>query len=89
MVSTHPRLTDLVAWTSEDFERSFEGSAVRRIGYEAFIRNVAVALGNGPGDDATLQALRARCSDSSELIAEHARWAVDRLVANGAPAHQA
>ncbi len=84
-----PRLTDLVAWTSEDFERSFEGSAVRRIGYEAFIRNVAVALGNGPGDDATLQALRARCSDSSELIAEHARWAVDRLVANGAPAHQA
>lgn len=84
-----PRLTDLVAWTSEDFERSFEGSAVRRIGYEAFIRNVAVALGNGPGDDATLQALRARCSDSSELIAEHARWALDRLVANGAPAHHA
>ncbi|MEO6079165.1 MAG: tRNA epoxyqueuosine(34) reductase QueG [Steroidobacteraceae bacterium] len=76
-----PRLVDLIAWTREDFERSFEGSAVRRIGYEAFIRNVAVALGNGAGDAAALQALRDRCSDDSELIAEHARWALDRLAA--------
>ncbi len=40
--------SDLLGWTREDFERRFEGSAIRRIGYEAFMRNVAVALGNGP-----------------------------------------
>jgi epoxyqueuosine reductase len=84
-----PRLTDLAAWTREDFERNFEGSAVRRIGYEAFIRNVAVALGNGAGDATAMQALRDRCSDPSALIAEHARWALDRLVAKrDRPAHQ-
>jgi epoxyqueuosine reductase len=84
-----PRLTDLAAWTSMDFERNFEGSAVRRIGYEAFIRNVAVALGNGAGDATAMPALRDRCSDPSALIAEHARWALDRLVAKGdRPAHQ-
>ena len=74
-----PRLTDLIAWTREDFESRFEGSAVRRIGHEAFIRNVAVALGNGPRDTAAIQALQIRSSDSSELIAEHARWALERL----------
>ncbi len=45
-----PRLTELLRWTREEFEQRFEGSAVRRIGHEAFIRNVAVALGNGPAD---------------------------------------
>ncbi len=78
-----PQLTQLLGWTREDFEQRFEGSAVRRIGHEAFIRNVAVALGNGPADAAAMQALRERCSDSSELIAEHARWALDRLAARG------
>jgi epoxyqueuosine reductase len=84
-----PRLTDLVAWSREQFEHSFEGSAVRRIGYDAFIRNVAVALGNGPAEAAAVAALRSRCSDPSALIAEHARWALDQLVAKGnQPAHQ-
>jgi epoxyqueuosine reductase len=76
-----PRLVDLLAWTQEDFEQRFEGSAVRRIGYESFIRNVAVALGNGENDAAAMQALHGRCNDPSELIAEHARWALDRLQA--------
>jgi epoxyqueuosine reductase len=76
-----PRLAELATWTREDFERRFEGSAVRRIGHEAFIRNVVVALGNGPADPAALQVLEARCNDSSALIAEHARWARQRLSA--------
>jgi epoxyqueuosine reductase len=74
-----PRLVDLLDWTPQDFERRFEGSAVRRIGYEAFIRNVAVALGNGPAEDGAIHALRRRSNDSSVLIAEHARWALDQL----------
>ncbi len=74
-----PRLTELAAWTREEFAQRFEGSAVRRIGHEAFIRNVMVALGNGPADPAALAALEKRSHDESELIAEHARWAMDRL----------
>jgi epoxyqueuosine reductase len=77
-----PRLTALAAWTRADFERRFEGSAVRRIGYDAFMRNVMVALGNGPADEAALHAVEARTSDASELIAEHARWALARLCAS-------
>jgi epoxyqueuosine reductase len=83
-----PRLVDLLGWTPQDFERRFEGSAVRRIGHEAFIRNVAVALGNGPADVDAMNALLERCSDSSSLIAEHARWALDELTARQAAARQ-
>jgi epoxyqueuosine reductase len=74
-----PRLTELATWTRAQFEQRFEGSAVRRIGYEAFIRNVMVALGNGPAEPAALDAVNARAADASELIAEHARWACARL----------
>jgi epoxyqueuosine reductase len=74
-----PRLADLAAWTRAQFEQRFEGSAVRRIGYEAFMRNVMVALGNGPAEPAALAAVNARTGDASELIAEHARWARARL----------
>jgi epoxyqueuosine reductase len=79
-----PRLLELLAWTRADFETRFEGSAIRRIGHEAFIRNVAVALGNGPPDTEAMHALSVRCSDPSELIAEHARWALTRLQAQHA-----
>jgi epoxyqueuosine reductase len=87
-----PRLTELAAWTRAQFEQRFEGGAVRRIGYEAFIRNVMVALGNGPATPAALGAVGARTADASELIAEHARWALARLenaggrLANATPA---
>jgi epoxyqueuosine reductase len=76
-----PRLTDLARWTRGDFESRFEGSAIRRIGYEAFLRNVMVALGNGPPDEEVIALLRERSGDDSALIAEHARWALDRLQA--------
>jgi epoxyqueuosine reductase len=74
-----PRLTDLAAWTRADFEQRFEGSAVRRIGYEAFMRNVMVALGNGPASESAIRAVATRCVDESTLIAEHARWARAQL----------
>ncbi len=74
-----PRLTALAAWTPAEFEQRFEGSAVRRIGHEAFIRNVLVALGNGPATDEAFDAVRRRCDDESALITEHARWALLQL----------
>jgi epoxyqueuosine reductase len=77
-----PRLTELAAWTREEFEQRFEGSAIRRIGYEAFMRNVMVALGNGPATDVARAAVEWRTHDDSELIAEHARWAQVQLAAH-------
>ena len=74
-----PRLVDLLAMTREQFEAQFEGSAIRRIGHEAFVRNVAVALGNGPADEQAIKALEQRRNDSSALIAEHVNWALRRL----------
>jgi epoxyqueuosine reductase len=76
-----PQLTTLMGWTRAGFEQRFEGSAIRRIGYEAFLRNVAVALGNGPATDTARAALVARASDDSALIAEHVQWALARLAA--------
>ena len=52
---------------------------MRRIGYEAFIRNVVVALGNGPANAQAIAVLTERCNDASDLIAEHARWSLAQL----------
>jgi epoxyqueuosine reductase len=79
-----PRLTALANWTRAQFETRLEGNAIRRIGYVAFMRNVMVALGNGPADEECIRLLRERCADDSELIAEHARWALERLLAANA-----
>ncbi len=80
------RLTELFAWTEARFMQLTEGSAIRRIGFERWSRNIAVALGNAPQDPAIVAALRARADDPSPLVREHVTWALGRqLAANGAP----
>ncbi|HEX6833188.1 MAG TPA: tRNA epoxyqueuosine(34) reductase QueG, partial [Rudaea sp.] len=74
-------LIELFAWTQEEFLARTEGSAIRRIGHEAWLRNIAVALGNGPRSRAAEQALRARSDDPSSLVREHVGWALERLAA--------
>ena len=69
------RLDELFAWTEEEFLARTEGSAIRRIGYERWLRNIAVALGNAPSTRETLAALAARAEDASELVREHVAWA--------------
>ena len=76
-----PRLSELFAWSREQFETRMEGSAIRRIGYESFLRNIAVALGNAPSSQANLQALAARRHDDSALVREHVAWALELLSA--------
>jgi epoxyqueuosine reductase len=71
-------LVELFAWDRQRFESAFEGSAIRRIGHERWLRNIAVALGNAPSGEAVIAALRSREHDSSELVAEHVRWALSR-----------
>ena len=72
-------LVDLFAWSETDFLARTEGSAIRRIGYERWLRNVAVALGNAPPSESVRQALEARRSHPSALVREHVEWALERL----------
>ncbi len=73
-----PRLSELFAWTAQQFDTRMRGSAIYRIGYVRWLRNIAVALGNAPGDAEVLAALEARREDPSELVREHVRWALAR-----------
>jgi len=71
--------SDLVAlfmWSEEDFLYYTEGSAIRRIGHQQWLRNVAVALGNSKGSEEEIQALQSRLAGASELLAEHIQWAL-------------
>jgi epoxyqueuosine reductase len=72
------RLVELFVWTREEFETRLAGSAIRRIGYERWLRNLAVGLGNAPRSDAVVAALRARADDPSPLVREHVGWALGR-----------
>lgn len=69
-------LVELFAWSEEEFRTRTEGSAMRRIGYEQWLRNIAVALGNAPFNATIAAALRARLDDPSELVREHVLWAL-------------
>jgi len=71
-------LVDLFAWSEPEFEQRMAGSAIRRIGYERWMRNLAVGLGNAPRSDRALAALRARADHSSALLREHVQWAIAR-----------
>jgi epoxyqueuosine reductase len=69
-------LVDLFGWTEAEFLARTEGSAIRRIGYERWLRNVAVALGNAPRTPEVVAALESRKENASELVREHVRWAL-------------
>ena len=73
-----PALTDLFAWTERQFEERMQGSAIYRIGYAQWLRNIAVALGNAPSSPAVTAALAARREDASALVREHVEWALAR-----------
>jgi epoxyqueuosine reductase len=79
------QLVDLFAWTEDQFLSRMEGSAIRRIGYERWLRNLAVALGNAPHDDPVVQALSARADDRSPLVREHVAWALAEQRAKATP----
>ena len=75
-------LVELFAWEEEEFNRRTEGSPIRRIGHERWLRNLAVGLGNAAagraGDPLIVAALRARSEHPSELVREHVAWALAR-----------
>jgi epoxyqueuosine reductase len=71
-------LVDLFAWTHEEFDTRTKGSAIRRIGYERWLRNIAVAMGNASRHSGIVAALETRASDPSPLVREHVAWALAR-----------
>ena len=72
------QLVDLFNWSEDEFLRYTEGSAIRRIGYECWLRNLAVGLGNAPASAIIVAALQARLTHPSELVREHVEWALTR-----------
>ena len=76
-------LIDLFEWSESTWEARTAGSALRRAGYEGWLRNVAIALGNAPPDERVVAALAARADDPSAVVREHVRWALDRQRSRG------
>jgi len=71
-------LIDLFGWSETEFLARTEGSAIRRIGYECWSRNLAVALGNAPTSTQVVNTLRMQEQNPSELVREHVRWALEQ-----------
>ncbi len=69
-------LMELFSWSEEEFFKRTEGSPIRRIGYECWLRNIAIALGNASACESTRFALQERAEHASELVREHVRWAL-------------
>jgi epoxyqueuosine reductase len=73
-----PDLVELFAWTEAEYLEKTRGSALRRLGFRRWLRNVAIALGNAPRSESTTQALRAREHDADPVVREHVAWALAR-----------
>ncbi len=76
-------LIDLFSWTETEFLERTAGSAIRRIGHECWLRNIAVAMGNAQADEQISQALSARADHPSSMVREHVAWALTRQQAAG------
>lgn len=73
-----PRLVDLFRWSEAEFLHKTRGSAIRRAGYEGWLRNVAVALGNAKTSPEVTSALKSRIDFPSAMVREHVAWALER-----------
>lgn len=69
-------LVDLFLWNEQTYLDRTEGSALRRIGYHRWLRNIAVALGNAPSTIPVIEALKSRRSFPNDLVQEHVVWAL-------------
>jgi epoxyqueuosine reductase len=70
------QLVDLFEWSEAEFLEKTLGSAIRRVGYERWLRNLAIALGNAPSSPRLIAALRLRAKHPSAMLREHVLWAL-------------
>lgn len=75
---TDQTLVDLFSWSEEEFLKNTEGTAIRRIGYESWLRNIAVALGNSNEKNTSINALKKRQHDAPEIVKEHIQWSLNQ-----------
>ena len=71
-------LVECFGWSEVEFNQKMVGSAIYRIGYKQWLRNIAVGLGNAPSTPEVIGALKLRQNDSSELVLEHVEWALQQ-----------
>lgn len=71
-------LLELFSWKQEEFESRLAGNPIRRIGYQQWLRNIAVGLGNAPYSVDIINALRTRLDDNSAMVREHVQWALEQ-----------
>ena len=80
----HAQLAALFSWSETQFLERTAGSAIRRIGHERWLRNIAVALGNAPTSPAIIESLRSRAEHPSAVVREHVQWALAQHVSRQA-----
>lgn len=73
-----PELLDVWQWTESEFLKHTEGSPIRRIGYERWNRNIAVALGNAEFSLMVIEKLQQKLEQISDLVDEHIEWAIQQ-----------
>jgi len=69
-------LIELFNWSEEEFLKRLEGSAIRRIGYQKWLRNIAIALGNAPKSAKTKAILVNKLLNTEPMVKEHIQWAI-------------
>ena len=69
-------LIDSFKISEQEFKRVFNGSAILRIGYNQWLRNIAISLGNSPKSEKVIEALQSRLKNTTELVKEHILWAI-------------
>lgn len=73
-----PNLLELWSWSEHEFLNKLQGSPIRRIGYESWIRNIAVALGNADFQITIIEQLSIHLGNISDMVDEHILWAIDQ-----------
>ncbi|MDC9720954.1 MAG: tRNA epoxyqueuosine(34) reductase QueG, partial [Gammaproteobacteria bacterium] len=74
------KLAELIMWTEESFLKRTEGSPIRRAGFDGWLRNLAIGLGNGPATQTSLNALQTLRPTVSPMVSEHIDWALEQLL---------
>jgi len=75
---TDQRLVDLFAWSEEEFLKHTEGTAIRRIGYQSWLRNIAVSLGNADTKEEVVTSLKAKLITAEPNLKDHILWALEQ-----------
>jgi epoxyqueuosine reductase len=81
-------LIDVFQWSETDFLAKTEGSAIRRLGYDCWVRNIAVALGNAEKSQQIIDALSAQLDFPNDMVREHVEWAIAQQQQNKTPTNK-